>query len=753
MRGLFSLIHSHPTMRAPFLVLCLFALTGAGAHAATLRIDGRIDEEQWREAHVFRDFKRTQPYALDTASVVTEARLLSTPEGIAFAFRCEQPETFQRVKPFTPRDRIRNADRVNVNIDFDADGKIGYNFTVSLSDSIEDAIITEENQFNTDWDADWQHAVQEDATGWNVEILLPWTIASMRASDTPTRTIAVQVDRVLAERSERSATPPAFYGNPVYLSAFERITIPQYRAQILDLFPYVSALYDLKHPGSEFRAGADLFWKPSGDFQLTATVNPDFGQVESDELVVNFDAIETFYSDKRPFFTENQALFDMRSAPDGVLLYTRRIGAASDDGSGRAADIAAAVKLNGTAGDLKYGAFLAEEDDEAGRRFAAGRALYTLGDSNVGMLVTSVDRPALSRRADVFANDWRWQITPTVRLDGQFLLTRIDQSSVATQDTGGVLRLSAMPGEQWQHTATLTHLGDEVNFNDAGYMPRNSLNRLSLESSFRRNDLPAGSAAAAVTWESEAMLRTNDHGDRLTSYLELQRTAELRAGGSYLVELRAQTAGYDDQIARGNGKVWIGARPWLFAEYASARRGKWQYTLGAWLLQEGLGGWAFQPEITLAYSVSDRLTLDGEIWPRWSRDWLIWQDGDRLARYRRSQWHTSLNVNWFPKAKHELRAKLQWFAIDAHAGSAYRIGPRGRLARTAAGEADDFSVNSFGLQMRYRYELANQSELYLVYSRGGYEERDQRDDSGTLFADALSLRDADQFLVKVRYRF
>jgi hypothetical protein len=351
----------------------------------------------------------------------------------------------------------------------------------------------------------------------------------------------------------------------------------------------------------------------------------------------------------------------------------------------------------------------------------------------------------------VFANDWRWQISPTVRLDGQFLLTQIDQSSVTTKDTGGVLRLSAMPSDQLQHIATFTHLGDELNFNDAGYMPRNSLNRLNLESSYRRSDLPADSAAAAVTWETEAMLRTNDDGDRLTSYVELQRTAELRAGGTYLVELRAQTAGYDDQIARGNGKVWIEARPWLFAEYASARRGKWQYTLGAWLMQEGMGGFAFQPEITLAYSVSDRLTLDGEIWPRWSRDWLIWQDGDRLARYRRSQWNTSLNVNWFPKARHELRAKLQWFAIDAHEGSAYRIGARGRLV--GDGAAEDFSVNSFGLQLRYRYELASQSELYLVYSRGGFEEREQRDDSGDLFVDALSLRDADQFLAKLRYRF
>jgi hypothetical protein len=732
------------------LVLSLLCLFGATAQAA-LRIDGRIDEEQWREAQVFRDFKRTQPYTLDAASVVTEARLLSTPEGIAFAFRCEQPDSIARVKPFTPRDRIRNADRVNVMIDFDADGKTAYNFTVSLSDSIEDAIITDENQFSTDWDADWQHAVQEDADGWSAEILLPWTIAGMRGSDTPTRDVAVYVDRVIAQRSERSAVPTAFYGNPVFVSAFQRVTIPQYRAQILDFFPYVSALYDLKHPGSEFRAGADLFWKPSGDFQLTATVNPDFGQVESDELVVNFDAIETYYSDKRPFFTENQALFDVRSAPDGVLLYTRRVGAASDDGSGRAADITAALKLNGTAGNVKYGAFLAEEDDEAGRRFAAGRLLYTFGESNIGALVTSVDRPALDRQAEVLANDWRWQIAPSLRLEGQLLLSQIDQSGVTSKDSGGVLRLTATPSENLQHTAILTHLGDALDFNDAGYMPRNNFNRAYWESSYKRNDLPADGATASVTWRGIGMYRANDDGDRLNSYGYLTRNAEFRAGGAYFLELRVDSAGYDDQIARGNGKIWRGARQWLFSEYASARRGKWQYTLGAWVFQEGVKDHALQLESSISYSVSDRLSIDGEINPRWSRDWLIWLDGDRLASYRRTQWDTALNINWFPKARHELRAKLQWFAVDAHDATAYRIAARGRL--TEDGRAEDFSVNNFGLQLRYRYELAPQSELYLVYSRGGYEQRDRRDESADLFVDALSLRDADQFLAKLRYRF
>ena len=121
------------------------------------------------------------------------------------------------------------------------------------------------------------------------------------------------------------------------------------------------------------------------------------------------------------------------------------------------------------------------------------------------------------------------------------------------------------------------------------------------------------------------------------------------------------------------------------------------FTIPLWV-PEGRAG--VQPSLSLSYSSSDRLSIDGQINPRWSRDWLIWLDGKRLGSFRRTQWDTALNLNWFPKARHELRAKLQWFAIDAHAGKAYRIDPRGHLLRDGA--ADDFSVNNFGLQLRYR---------------------------------------------------
>ena len=49
----------------------------------------------------------------------------------------------------------------------------------------------------------------------------------------------------------------------------------------------------------QYRAGADFFWRPTTNLQLTATINPDFGIAESDDVVINLSATETFFPEKR----------------------------------------------------------------------------------------------------------------------------------------------------------------------------------------------------------------------------------------------------------------------------------------------------------------------------------------------------------------------------------------------------------------------------------------------------------------------
>ena len=102
-----------------------------------------------------------------------------------------------------------------------------------------------------------------------------------------------------------------------------------YSGAKLDFFPYVTVNQDMSRSDLLSKAGAEVFWKIDSSKQVNLTLNPDFGQVESDEVVVNFSAFETFYSDRRPFFAENNNLFDVSDYMHRIIN-TRRIGGRPD---------------------------------------------------------------------------------------------------------------------------------------------------------------------------------------------------------------------------------------------------------------------------------------------------------------------------------------------------------------------------------------------------------------------------------------
>ena len=171
----------------------------AGHASAEIKIDGRLDEPEWDRAQVFTDFRVTQPYTLGSPRHPTEVRLLGTPEGILVGFHCVQPASTPRQKEQTPRDTDNNGDRVNIYIDLDADAKVAYNVTIALAGSLQDATITNENLYSTDWDGDYLYAVRDLEDEWFVEVLLPWTLASMKNPGAPKRTVGIVFDRVIAE--------------------------------------------------------------------------------------------------------------------------------------------------------------------------------------------------------------------------------------------------------------------------------------------------------------------------------------------------------------------------------------------------------------------------------------------------------------------------------------------------------------------------------------------------------------------------
>jgi hypothetical protein len=104
-------------------------------------------------------------------------------------------------------------------------------------------------------------------------------------------------------------------------------------------------------------------------------------------------------------------------------------------------------------------------------------------------------------------------------------------------------------------------------------------------------------------------------------------------------------------------------------------------------------------------------------------------------------------------ANQELRVRLQAIGIDARLRQAYRVDSSMRAVPAGTAGVSSLAVRNLGFQVRYRYQLAPLSNLYVVYSRGGYAMDPISSSAGTQFRDSFGLRDTELFLVKLAYRF
>lgn len=742
-------------MRALFIAAAVLMAPPALA----LDIDGRVDEAEWSGAQRVDDFRMTQPLTREPSRHRTEAMYMATADGLAVAFRNLQPAGVPRTRQRFQRDNNGNVDRVNVYVDFDGDGRSGYNFMVALSNGIADSTISNENQFNGDWDGHWSHAVAEDEHGWSAEMLIPWHIAPMRNDVGGKRTIGIAFDRVVGDSNERMAWPAISFNEQRYLSALNKVEVPQFSQSLLAVTPYVVGLVDNVDGKADIDAGVDLFWKPSGQFQLSATLNPDFGQVESDGIVVNFGAVETFFGDKRPFFTENQGYFEVPFGSLGnaqQLVYTRRVGAPADDGSG-AGDVTAAVKINGSAAGFGYGVFAATEGDSAGRDFYALRATRDFQGQGLGAMVTHVNRPFLDREATVFALDHRWSPNDKWTVRSNLVGSSILQRGDTVRDTGGQLRIDHQIDPAWRQQLYLLHTGGDLQLNDFGFLDRNNFNYARYELSRRITALPETSPYASHQWRYAVSRRVNDDGVKIADAFAINRGSERRDGGNQFMEIAGWTPGHDDLITRGNGVVKHPGRLFLFAERFIPKKKHWSLYGSLRYGAEGLGGvdrGAWTAYIEPNYAVNDNLSFFAGLELQRNPDWLLWRGGNLLGTYGAEQVFLNAGSVWLLGSKQELRVRLEALGLDADAKRAWRVAADGTPVRSTD-VVDDFALRNLGFQVRYRYEFAPLSYLYLAYVRGGamfdagagpYSAREE-------FTGAFDLRDSEQLLLKLSYRF
>jgi hypothetical protein len=179
----------------------------------------------------------------------------------------------------------------------------------------------------------------------------------------------------------------------------------------------------------------------------------------------------------------------------------------------------------------------------------------------------------------------------------------------------------------------------------------------------------------------------------------------------------------------------------------------WSKSVSLRLSQEGYEGWSAGISSDITWYPNEKLNINFSLNPQRSSDWLRWIRGKQIGGFSKDQLTSTIGLNWFPAESHEIRLRTQWYSINAKAEKSYNIGADGHLIADNV-PIKDFTANRFALQLRYHYEIAPMSDLYISYSRGGNDYMEDNDQGiFSLLSDSISLRNSDQIYIKLSYRF
>ncbi|WP_375418673.1 DUF5916 domain-containing protein [uncultured Hymenobacter sp.] len=294
------------------------------------KLDGLLDEAVWQSAPVTEPFVEQEPRPGQVEKHRTEVRVLYDDAAIYIGAHLHDVAQDSILRELSQRDDIGNSDWFGVFFDTYHDKLNGYSFIVTPGGVQVDARYSPAGGEDGNWNAVWDSRTALRGTDWLAELRIPYS--AIRFSSVEEQLWGLNFGR------QRRSTRQVFFWNPVvptvdgFVNQWGELTgirgiKPPLR---LSLTPYVSAYLnhgptqeaqDRSTTSTSFNGGADIKWGINESFTLDATLVPDFGQVQSDNQVLNLSPFEVKFNENRQFFTEGTELFNK-----GDLFYSRRVG-------------------------------------------------------------------------------------------------------------------------------------------------------------------------------------------------------------------------------------------------------------------------------------------------------------------------------------------------------------------------------------------------------------------------------------------
>jgi hypothetical protein len=765
-----------------------------------ITIDCYLEEAVWGKVTGYNNMTILEPDTLEVPRYSTITKLIYTDKGLYVGIWNEQPVD-KLIPRLTKRDEYINRDGNHFTLDTSGEGLYGFWFDVNLGGSVTDGKVLPEYQFSREWDGPWQGDAKQVEDGFTTEMFLPWSMMAMPETG-ETRQMGFYTSRRVSYLDERWGWPALPMTGSKFMSGLQPISLNNVNPkQQYAFFPFASTTFDNSDSESAYRTGVDIFWRPTSNMQITASLNPDFGTVESDNVVVNLTAEETYFPEKRLFFLEGNEIFvtTPRSTPrttgtstgarttkssfnptPTTLVNTRRIGGQAPDPDipggvhipdielGKPTELIGAFKVTGQSGQLRYGFLSAfEEDqkfhgedtddaairvDQEGRDFGVIRLLYensNNGRKGIGWMSTAVTHS--SKDAYVHGIDGHYlNPSSTWQVDGQLMFSDVD----SLQGYGGFVDATYIPERGKFHRFTFDYLDENLDVTDFGFV--------------RRNDVIVGRYMYNYSTSDVKNLRNRSNSWVFDQEYNIDgrviRSGIFwRTGWTFLNSMQLRTElnyfpeRWDDLNSEGNGEFKIEDRWYSEIGIGTDSSKALSMSLALGKKQEDLGGWTDVVKGGFTYKPNDRFSLDVDLNYFNHDGWLLHQDGRLFTTYKAENWQPRIAMDVFISAKQQLRFTLQWAGIKAQEQNFYQI-PEGdgELIDYPKGPeetTDNFTISRITSQLRYRWEIAPLSDLFIVYTRGANVETRRHDDFESLFTNAWTSPLVDVIVVKLRYRF
>jgi hypothetical protein len=337
--------------------LCAFAIAARGQDGSTssekrasaarvaedaIRVDGRLDEAAWEQASAVIDFVQKEPTEGARPTERMEVRFVYDASVLYVGARMAKNPGSPIQAPMGRRDRFEQAESLFVALDTFHDRRTAYVFGVTAAGVRLDRFHPEDNEgtFDEGFDPVWQARTSIDAQGWTAELWIP--LSQLRFTHAAEQVWGVNIRRFTPTLEEDDYWVPIPRTVTAWSSRFGELRgiTDVASSRRVELRPYVAAASTVtasRDAGNPFdrggnvepRVGADVKMGVGPNLTLDATINPDFGQVEADPAEVNLSGVETFFDERRFFFTKGAGLLNL--APVGNFFYSRRIGTLKPD--------------------------------------------------------------------------------------------------------------------------------------------------------------------------------------------------------------------------------------------------------------------------------------------------------------------------------------------------------------------------------------------------------------------------------------